>query len=126
MDGLFSPFHIILVLVAALVLFGPKRLPDIGKSLGKGIREFKGALTTLDQEDEAPAAQAVAVEEAPVPAPEVQPVPRPAVEVVAPPQAVHPSDATPTPAMEPPPVPTPTVEPAAGQPPVIPPPELGA
>ena len=45
---LFTPGHIILVLIGALLIFGPKRLPDIGKSLGKGIREFKGALTTED------------------------------------------------------------------------------
>ena len=34
-----------IVLIIALVVFGPKRLPDLGKSLGKGIREFKGSVT---------------------------------------------------------------------------------
>jgi len=38
MVDFFSPGHIILVLIGALLIFGPKRLPDIGKSLGKGIR----------------------------------------------------------------------------------------
>ncbi|HEY0279535.1 MAG TPA: twin-arginine translocase TatA/TatE family subunit [Solirubrobacterales bacterium] len=34
-----------IVLIIALVVFGPKRLPDLGHSLGKGIREFKGSVT---------------------------------------------------------------------------------
>lgn len=51
MDGIFQPTHIILILVAALIIFGPKRLPDIGKSLGKGIKEFKGALTHTGDDD---------------------------------------------------------------------------
>ncbi|HMC07796.1 MAG TPA: twin-arginine translocase TatA/TatE family subunit [Actinomycetota bacterium] len=52
---LFTPGHIVLVLVAALVIFGPKRLPDIGKSLGKGIKEFKGAMSHIaDDVDTAP------------------------------------------------------------------------
>ncbi|GAC1371791.1 MAG: hypothetical protein NVSMB32_15810 [Actinomycetota bacterium] len=62
-----NPTHIILILVAALIIFGPKRLPDIGKSLGKGIKEFKGALTH-PEEDEPPAPIA-----APVPAPLLAP-----------------------------------------------------
>ena len=54
-----TPGHIILVLVGALLIFGPKRLPDIGKSLGKGIREFKGALNHIaDDEPATPPAQA--------------------------------------------------------------------
>jgi sec-independent protein translocase protein TatA len=46
-----GPLEIILVLVIALVVFGPKRLPELGKSMGKGIREFKGSLS-IDDEDE--------------------------------------------------------------------------
>ena len=34
-----------IVLVIALVVFGPKRLPELGQSVGKGIREFRGSLT---------------------------------------------------------------------------------
>ena len=49
-----GPMEIALVLVIALVVFGPKRLPELGKSMGKGIREFKGSLT-LDDDDEVPA-----------------------------------------------------------------------
>jgi sec-independent protein translocase protein TatA len=49
-----GPLEIAIVLVIALVIFGPKRLPELGKSMGKGIREFKGSLTT-DEKDEIPA-----------------------------------------------------------------------
>jgi sec-independent protein translocase protein TatA len=49
-----GPLEIALVLVIALVVFGPKRLPELGKSMGKGIREFKGSLST-DERDEIPA-----------------------------------------------------------------------
>ena len=69
MDGIFQPTHIILILVAALLIFGPKRLPDIGKSIGRGIREFKGGLTNPDTDDDlaAPApAQATATSPEPV------------------------------------------------------------
>ncbi len=40
------------MLVIALVIFGPKRLPDLGKSLGSGMREFKDSLTGNDDDDE--------------------------------------------------------------------------
>jgi sec-independent protein translocase protein TatA len=49
-----GPMEIALVLVIALVVFGPKRLPELGKSMGKGIREFKGSLS-MDDDDEIPA-----------------------------------------------------------------------
>lgn len=39
-----GPMEIIVVLIIALVVFGPKRLPELGKSLGKGIQEFKGTI----------------------------------------------------------------------------------
>ena len=37
--------ELIVVLVIALVILGPKKLPDVGRSVGRGMREFKGALT---------------------------------------------------------------------------------
>ena len=40
-----GPMELIVVLAIALLVLGPKRLPDAGKSLGRGIREFKGAIT---------------------------------------------------------------------------------
>ncbi|MCY0877361.1 MAG: twin-arginine translocase TatA/TatE family subunit [Firmicutes bacterium] len=44
MLDLFSPVHIIILLIIALLVFGPKRLPEIGSGLGKSIREFKQAM----------------------------------------------------------------------------------
>lgn len=41
--GIFSPLEGGILLVIALVIFGPGKLPDVGKALGKGIREFKDA-----------------------------------------------------------------------------------
>jgi sec-independent protein translocase protein TatA len=43
-DGLFQPVHLIFILVIVLIIFGPGKLPDLGRGLGKGIREFKDAL----------------------------------------------------------------------------------
>jgi sec-independent protein translocase protein TatA len=40
-----GPLEIIIVLVIVLVIFGPKRLPDLGRSLGRGMREFKDSVT---------------------------------------------------------------------------------
>ena len=43
-----SPIQLVIVLVIALVILGPKRLPDVGKSLGRGIREFKDSVSGND------------------------------------------------------------------------------
>jgi sec-independent protein translocase protein TatA len=51
-----GPLEIAVVLVIVLVVLGPKRLPDFGKSMGKGIREFKGSLS-MDDKDKFAAAQ---------------------------------------------------------------------
>jgi sec-independent protein translocase protein TatA len=48
MTGWTSPTHIILLLLLALLLFGAKRLPEIGRSLGSGMREFKDSVTGHD------------------------------------------------------------------------------
>jgi sec-independent protein translocase protein TatA len=48
MTGWTSPTHIILLLLIALLLFGAKRLPEIGRSLGSGMREFKDSVTGHD------------------------------------------------------------------------------
>lgn len=42
-----GPWEIFIILIVALLVFGPKKLPDIGKSLGKGLREFKKASREL-------------------------------------------------------------------------------
>lgn len=44
MDGLFEPTHIFFILLIVLIIFGPGKLPDLGRGLGKGIREFKEAI----------------------------------------------------------------------------------
>jgi sec-independent protein translocase protein TatA len=46
-----QPTHLIFILVVALLVLGPKRLPEVGRSLGKGIRDFKHALS-MDSSDE--------------------------------------------------------------------------
>ena len=55
-----GPLEIAIVLVIALVIFGPKRLPELGKSMGKGIREFKGSLS-MDDPDEVQAERSIEV-----------------------------------------------------------------
>jgi sec-independent protein translocase protein TatA len=45
MTGLTQPWHIVLILMIALLLFGGRRLPEIGRSLGSGMREFKDSIT---------------------------------------------------------------------------------
>jgi sec-independent protein translocase protein TatA len=58
-----GPLEILLVLIVALVVFGPKKLPDLGHSLGKGIREFKGSVT--GETDDAARVETARVESAP-------------------------------------------------------------
>jgi sec-independent protein translocase protein TatA len=57
-----GPMEIGLVLIVALIVFGPKRLPELGKSLGKGISEFRGTIGGEKSEPE----KTPAVEPAPV------------------------------------------------------------
>ena len=48
--------ELIVVLVIALIVFGPKKLPDLGRSLGTGMREFKNSVTSGGEREELPAA----------------------------------------------------------------------
>jgi sec-independent protein translocase protein TatA len=78
----FGPLEIVLVVVVLLIIFGPKRLPSLGRSLGGGMREFKDSITgdkKHDEDDEEqPArtaltqAQATPTATPVVPAPEAQ------------------------------------------------------
>ena len=51
-----GPLEIGLVLLIVLVIFGPKRLPQLGRSLGSGMREFKDAVTGKGKDDDEPGA----------------------------------------------------------------------
>jgi sec-independent protein translocase protein TatA len=43
-EGLFQPMHLLVILGIAVLVFGPKKIPELGKGLGEGIRGFKSAL----------------------------------------------------------------------------------
>jgi sec-independent protein translocase protein TatA len=74
MNGWFGPWELLIVLAVVLLIFGPKRLPSLGRSLGQGARSFKEAITGRHKDDEddadAPAQLPAAPEHAPEPAPE--------------------------------------------------------
>jgi sec-independent protein translocase protein TatA len=48
-EGLFQPMHLILIGGIALLIFGPKKLPELGKGLGESIRGFKSAMAAKDE-----------------------------------------------------------------------------
>jgi sec-independent protein translocase protein TatA len=50
MDGILQPTHLFFILLIVLIIFGPGKLPELGRGLGKGIREFKGALKDATEE----------------------------------------------------------------------------
>jgi sec-independent protein translocase protein TatA len=59
MPGWIGPWELAILLVVVLLVFGPKRLPEMGKSLGKGMREFKDGISGKnDQDDEKRASHA--------------------------------------------------------------------
>lgn len=82
MTGLTSPTHIALLLVVLLLVFGAKRLPELGRSLGTGMREFKHSVS-----DDA-GAEPAALRAAPAPDAVAQPVPVGVSPVAAAPSAV--------------------------------------
>lgn len=49
-----GPMELIVVLAIALIIFGPKRLPDLGRSLGSGMRSFKSSLSGEDDAEHPP------------------------------------------------------------------------
>lgn len=53
-DGLFQPSHLLIILVVALFIFGPKKLPELGQGLGKGIRSFRDSMKAGSDEPEKP------------------------------------------------------------------------
>jgi sec-independent protein translocase protein TatA len=48
-EGLFQPMHLLVIAFIALLVFGPKRLPELGKGLGDGIRAFKDGMKESDK-----------------------------------------------------------------------------
>jgi sec-independent protein translocase protein TatA len=52
MFGGIGPMEVILVLAIALLVLGPKKLPEAGRAVGKGLREFKESLSGPDHEDD--------------------------------------------------------------------------
>ena len=108
--GLLQPTHLIFLLILALLLFGAKRLPEIGRSLGVGMREFKDSVTGVQEatkidtsrselpppqpgQQAAPAPAPAAVPAA-APAPAAPEAPAPAAEAPAAPEAVAPEQET--------------------------------
>jgi sec-independent protein translocase protein TatA len=99
-----GPVEIIIVVVILLLVFGTKRLPEAGRNLGKGMREFKDSVTGKDSDDDnqlsasntvqtsgqapAPPEQAAAVQEPP-PTPAAAPAPPPEAEPAAEPETAR-------------------------------------
>ena len=54
MEGLFQPTHLIVILLIVVVLFGGKKLPELGRGLGEAIRGFKSAMKDGEQAPEEP------------------------------------------------------------------------
>jgi sec-independent protein translocase protein TatA len=53
LDNLFTPTHLIIVLVIALLVFGPRKLPELGKGLGEGLKGFKEGIKGISGNDAA-------------------------------------------------------------------------
>ena len=51
-EGLFQPTHLIFLLAIALLIFGPRKLPELGQGLGQGIRGFREALRGIGEDPE--------------------------------------------------------------------------
>jgi len=84
--GLDNPLHIAFLVVILLLVFGAKRLPEIGRSLGSGMREFKSSITGEDQQTQPTLAAGPPQQQqptAPTQAPVAEPVPTSAVQAPA-------------------------------------------
>jgi sec-independent protein translocase protein TatA len=87
MGALTNPIHLAFIAMVALIFLGPKRLPELAKSLGTGMREFRETLSAQTHEAPEPTITAIeAVPPAPAPVPEVAPPVAP----VAPPAVTPP------------------------------------
>lgn len=60
-SGAFQPMHLVLILIVVLIIFGPGKLPDVGKAVGKTIREFKRSTQAdIEEQEEVKAKDPVA------------------------------------------------------------------
>jgi sec-independent protein translocase protein TatA len=69
MPGWIGVPELLILLVVVLLVFGPKRLPEMGRSLGRGMREFKDSITGKDDDDERRAELPVGTQDTTEPAP---------------------------------------------------------
>jgi sec-independent protein translocase protein TatA len=95
--GLLQPTHLIFLLILALLLFGAKRLPEIGRSLGVGMREFKDSVTGVQEATNVDTSRS----ELPPPQPAAPAATVPAAAPVAAPPAASEEVAAPAPAAAP-------------------------
>ncbi len=51
-EGLFQPMHLLLIALIAMIFFGPKRLPELGKGLGESIRGFRDAMKSMHGDED--------------------------------------------------------------------------
>jgi sec-independent protein translocase protein TatA len=98
--GLENPLHIAVLVVLVLLVFGAKRLPEIGRSLGTGMREFKDSISTSADSHAGASSepikgaqpaltQAPVAQPAPTPAPVTAPAPAPTQPAEAPVEQSH-------------------------------------
>ena len=70
---LLQPTHLLFVLVVALLVLGPKRLPEVGRALGRGLRDFRSAISGEETPERTiPGPEATSVSEQPSPAPRAE------------------------------------------------------
>jgi sec-independent protein translocase protein TatA len=81
-EGLFQPMHIILIAGLALLIFGPKKLPELGKGIGEGIRGFKASMNPDAVKTEQPKEENRVVVESRPPAAALETVPNSASKAV--------------------------------------------
>jgi len=103
--GLDNPLHIAFLVVILLLVFGAKRLPEIGRSLGSGMREFKSSITGEDRQTQPTLAAGAPQQQQPTAPAQAQPAQAPVAEPAPVPVAQAPAAepvATPAPPEQPP------------------------
>jgi len=85
--------ELIIVLVIALLIFGPKKLPDLGRSLGSGMREFKNSVTGGSKDDDDDPAEIASSADKPAKPAAATPIDEPAAKPSGEPAATAPRDA---------------------------------